>query len=405
MRVWVVNPFDPIPGESVRPGRYAFICDQLARAGHQVTWWSSNFFHTLKKERSEGRGERQLHENLRIALLPTPPYRKNVSLRRLYNHYIFARQFAKASVQEPVPDLLLASFPPIGSSREVSQYGRRTGARVILDVQDLWPEAFELAAPRSLLRPLHHCFWPFRRAARDALSWADGIMGVSQTYVDYGLRHAGRPIPSLILPLGVDLEAFDGRVDESAPKSIHRERSAIYIGTIGTSYDLRTVLEAASMSSSAGDQIIFRIVGDGPHLPSLRQAAERMRLPNVIFHGLMPFGELTFLLRRSMVGLHAIANGSPQTLTNKLFDYLAAGLPVLNSSPGETADLLAKEKIGISYLAGDPEALCRSLGVLLGDKARWEEMSARARRLAVERYDRRMIYKQLIPFLEQICVD
>jgi len=103
-----------------------------------------------------------------------------------------------------------------------------------------------------------------------------------------------------------------------------------------------------------------------------------------------------------MVGLHTIAYGFTQTLTNKLFDYLAAGLPVLNSSPGEAADLLNKEGIGITYPAGDAVALCQALRILLNDQVRWERMSVCARRLAVEHYDRRKIYQRLNPFLEKI---
>jgi len=48
MLIWIVNPFDPLPGEFFKPGRYATLADILIRNGYKVTWWSSNFFHATK---------------------------------------------------------------------------------------------------------------------------------------------------------------------------------------------------------------------------------------------------------------------------------------------------------------------------------------------------------------------
>jgi glycosyltransferase involved in cell wall biosynthesis len=400
VRVWLVNPFDPIPGESFRPGRYARICEQLGAAGHEVVWWSSDFFHLRKQKRLAGLGG-GAGQNVRIVLLPTPPYRGNISARRLYSHAAFARTFARAVQDERPPDLVLASFPPIGSSWKAGSYASKTGSRVVIDVQDLWPDVFAAVVPGWLRRPFRLCLGPLRLQARRAFGHADGIIGVSQTYLDYGLRWARRPVPSLLLPLGIDLEAFD---DEApVPARSRRERSAVYVGTLGRSYDLRTVIDAAALMQAKRDPIIFHIAGHGPELPWLRQSVERKGLRNVVFHGLLPLRDMANLLRRSMVGLHAIADAYTQTLTNKLFDYMAAGLPVLNSSPGEAAELLASERVGVSYVAGDAPALCRGIETLLEHPAGWQEMSTRARRLAVDRYDRRKVYGRLAPFLESIC--
>lgn len=403
MRIWVVNPFDPIPGDTVRPGRYARICELLAERGHEVTWWSSNFFHMLKQRRSPDREERRPRHNFRILLLPTPPYRKNVSLRRVYSHIVFARQFVRAGLHEAMPDLILTSFPPIESSfQAVRRWGAR-GTRVVIDVQDLWPESFEFLFPRWLRPPARVCMAPLRQAAEKVFWGADAIIAVSEAWLSYGLHHAGRALPSLVLPLGVDLQAFDNSGGGPPPLQSPRERSATFAGTIGRGYDLWTVLKAARVEQSRGDAITFRIAGEGPDLPRLRLAGERMGLRNVVFHGLLPFGEMTRLLRSSMVGLNVISQETLAPLGNKLFDYLAAGLPVLNSSPGEAAELLEKEEIGLTYPAGDAAALSEGLMALLGDQERWEQMSARARRLAVDRYDRQKIYRRIGPFLEGVC--
>jgi len=54
MDIWVVNQFDLLPTESIAPGRYAFISNMLSEKNHEVTWWTSNFFHTTKQYRCSG---------------------------------------------------------------------------------------------------------------------------------------------------------------------------------------------------------------------------------------------------------------------------------------------------------------------------------------------------------------
>ena len=52
MNVWLVNPFDLLPGEQARIGRYAFFAKMFGEAGHTVTWWVSAFHHVTKSYRN-----------------------------------------------------------------------------------------------------------------------------------------------------------------------------------------------------------------------------------------------------------------------------------------------------------------------------------------------------------------
>ena len=146
-----MNPFDGLPGESLRPGRYAFLTKMLAEKGHRVTWWSSNFCHTTKNFRNQGQASLELNHNLRIILLKTPRYTKNISLRRIWNHYLYARELEAQSgkIGEP-PDVVLASTPPLQAANTAMILARKYGAKSIIDVKDVWPEAFEVAFQRGL---------------------------------------------------------------------------------------------------------------------------------------------------------------------------------------------------------------------------------------------------------------
>ena len=81
VRVWLINPYGPLPGEGWRDYRFTYAARALAARGHDVTWWTAAFDHHTKRFReSSSRG------SFSIALVPTPAYHRNVGLGRLRLH-------------------------------------------------------------------------------------------------------------------------------------------------------------------------------------------------------------------------------------------------------------------------------------------------------------------------------
>jgi len=79
-------------------------------------------------------------------------------------------------------------------------------------------------------------------------------------------------------------------------------------------------------------------------------------------------------------------------VTYKLFEYLAAGLPVVCSLDGEMGEMIRREEVGVSYRAGDAADLARVLGRLAADREELARMATRARRLAEASGDARRVY-------------
>ena len=88
MRVWIENPFDNLPCEGFRPQRYWLMAEAFARAGHDVTLWTSDFSHATKAPRSIS----PFSAPFRLKLVKTPPYRSNVSLSRILSHRAYAKR-------------------------------------------------------------------------------------------------------------------------------------------------------------------------------------------------------------------------------------------------------------------------------------------------------------------------
>lgn len=402
MNIWIVNPFDPLPGESFRPGRYAFLADLLSDKGHKVTWWTSNFFHTTKSFRNPVKDK----HNLEIIQLFTPAYKSNISMRRIWNHYVYAAKFARESMKRKNSlDIIIAGCPPLSSAMAAIKASKKLGAKCIIDIQDLWPETFETVLPRKVARAF---FYPLRRYANSIYSSADALMAVSRDYARRALCicNNGQPCHVHVMYLGIDLKFFDKYIkDDSLIKKKNGEFWVTYIGTIGINYDIRTVLETAELLKSLYTDIKFIIAGDGSQLARIKNIARDKNLINCRFLGFLKFEKMVELLSFSDIGLNAVAQKSSIAFPNKVFDYMAGGLPIINSIQGELEELLKSENIGIQYEAGNAVSLRNAILELYDNPGRRKEMGKNARRMVEERFDKNKEYPKIEEFLRDVVKD
>ena len=178
MTIWIANPFDNLPPEGARPQRYWLMARAFARAGHTVTLWSSDFSHARKAPRALAPGARWEGDGFRLVLVPTPPYPRNVCLRRILSHRAFARNLRKLAELEPQrPDLVIASLPPLASAAALADFCRARGIAFVVDVMDAWPENFARVVPRWTLAPL-------RARARRIYRSAQGVSAVAARYLE-----------------------------------------------------------------------------------------------------------------------------------------------------------------------------------------------------------------------------
>ena len=377
----------------------------LANKGHQVTWWSSNFHHATKSFRGEAQASVEVTNNWHIVLLNTPKYHNNVSLGRVRSHLMYSRALRAMGARYPeIPHLIIASSVPLSSANAALALARRCGAKTVIDVQDLWPESFELIFPVRLRWLGRILLLPLRLFANRVYGKADGITAISQTLLQRATsvsRNSDRE--TMVLHLGVDLHLFDRYAKQRVGDGGHLEHDAefwaVYAGTIGKTYDIKTILEAAGRLVQSHPQMRFLIAGAGPDSERLKAYAGDRQLSNVVFTGLLDYHHLVLLLRQSDVGMSTYAAGHDDAFPNKVFDYLAAGLPIVNSAEGELGCLVRTEHIGKQYQAGNAESLARAVAELCDKPSERLEMGRKARRLAEERFDVNKEYPKLEEFL------
>ena len=107
MKIWLLNPYGPLPGEAWRETRYAMLGRVLARHGHEVIWWTAGFCHHSKMVRTEVPKDIAVEPNFTIRLVPTPPYRRHIGLARLRFEFLFALRVLR---MRHTPEMCAPSF-------------------------------------------------------------------------------------------------------------------------------------------------------------------------------------------------------------------------------------------------------------------------------------------------------
>lgn len=112
--------------------------------------------------------------------------------------------------------------------------------------------------------------------------------------------------------------------------------SLVYAGLINDFRGLDLMIDGVDELVSKGQTDVYLIIaGDGPHREQLeRKAAELAVTDNVLFTGWIDSEQIPAFLKSGDIGVipHRVNGYTHTTVPNKLFDYMAAGLPVLTTN-------------------------------------------------------------------------
>ncbi len=432
LSIWVVNPFDDIPGEGLPPLRFWSLCRVLAGRGHDVTWWTADWSHRRKMLRQPPPRVVAEEEGFGVWMVPVRPYRTNVSWARRRSHRDFGRGFERMAMEAVAsgrlerPDIILASLPPFEGPEAAARLAARLDAVLVVDLMDLWPETFRRLLPgpewlRRLVTPLF--LGGMERRRRQLLQQADGVSAATRRFAESALADVPGDRPTHVCHLGAYLQEypdpprplpFDDHLPgaENLPATAGatgidgdaRPLSCVYSGTLERGQDLDTVLAAARVLSASGTAVEIHVAGSGRLEGKLKADARMVPGPcRVIVHGLLPRGAYARLLAECDVGLVAVKPESLVAVPYKACDYAAAGLAMVNSLPGELAEMIDESRAGLSYTAGDPLSLAAVLGGLAGDRRRLLSLRQGARRLAAQHFDREVTYPRFSQWLESLA--
>ena len=400
----------PIDEGHQRAMRAGMLADTLRARQHEVTWWTSAFNHSTKRLRCDHTSTVTLGNGTRLKLLFGRAYRRNVCLARLLNHYQLALEFARQSAKEITPDLILCCWPTIELAAACVRYAEKHNIPVVLDVRDLWPDILLDVIPRSVRWVAKWVSLPYSRMTRKAFERCTAIVGISENYLNWGLGYAGRPRKEFdaVFPLGYQEPVLP-------PAVVEAERSYLqalgvddsrticwFLGSFGQTYDLEPIIHAARELQQLGEsRFQFVFSGDGEKRRAWQELARGLR--NVVFTGWLDAARIAAMMRMSRIGLAAYRKGAPQGLPNKIFEYLAGGLPILSCLTGECEQFLRSAGCGSQYVAGDSRSFLEELLKLTSSEKYRSRIAMKCLHAFRTQYSASRVYPALACHLERLA--
>lgn len=373
--------------------RFCYIANKLALLGNSVEMITSDYIHSKKCYRN-GDNPLILELDYKVTILHEPYYKRNVSLKRIYSHKVFGQNVGRYLKTRKKPDIMYCAVPALDEGKVVAEYAIKNNIRFIIDIQDLWPEAFGMVFDVPLIS--NFLFYPMKRKADFIYAAADEIIGVSQTYVDRALMVNKKCKEGKSIYLGTNLDYFDSLLELKIDKP-KDEIWLAYIGTLGHSYEINMVIDSLSILKERKiDNIKFIIMGDGP-LRSLFEGYAKKRKVWTEFVGMLKYEKMVPLLGSCDIAINPIKSGSAGSIINKVGDYAAAGLPVINTQESvEYRNLLEEYQAGFNCKNGDSRDVANKLEKLVEDKDLIKRIGENNRRLAEEKFDRKNTYESIL---------
>ena len=382
-------------GKETLNNRFNYLAERLADTGIEVEILTSSFSHKDKKQRVE---EKDLRKGYKSTLIYEPSYQKNVSFKRLLiSHPTMARNLGKYLLLSEKPDLIYCAIPSVDVATQAARYARKWNIPFVLDVQDLWPEAYKLALKNGFLYKAVNAV--LKKPADKVYGAADKIVAVSETYAKRALSVNKKCQKALAVYLGTDVSTFDRNVKENKPLYYKPENEFWlgYCGTLGHSYDLITVMEAMKLSEERGVRNLrLVVVGNGPLEERFKQKAAELDV-QCTFTGKLPYGQMCAQLVQCDVAVNPIVAESVASIINKHADYAVAGLPVINTQDSEEyRNLLMQYGCGINCEPGSVRQVADAIEMLVQNTALCEGMAEGSRKMGLEKFDRENIYGDIL---------
>jgi glycosyltransferase involved in cell wall biosynthesis len=370
--------------------RFNYLAELLSNGDFDVELVTSDFSHEKKKKRMP------IVElfDYKITFIHEPEYKSNVSLKRVYSHKIFGKNFKNYILTRKKPDVIYCAVPSIEIAKEAAKYAQTNHIPFLIDIQDLWPEAFGLIIKLSFLHNI--IFHSMIEDANFVYSSAKEIIAVSETYAARAKQVNTTCEKPTVVYLGTQLESFDKHAkDNRIYNKPDDEIWLAYVGTLGHSYDLICVFDALEILQTDDIRLKFIVMGDGPLRSKFSKYVENKRI-EVEFLGRLDYAKMIGILCSCDIAVNPIKRGAAQSITNKHADYLAAGLPVINTQESkEYRNLVDEYKIGLNCNNNDSIDLANKIKILSLDRELRLNMGKASRKLSEEKFDRTVSYNKI----------
>ena len=295
---------------------------------------------------------------------------------------------------EARPDVVIVSSPTFFSVLTAWWWCAWRGVPYVFEVRDLWPAVFVdlgVLKNRLIISALETVeMFLYRRAAR--------VVAVTRTFTDHIAERGIAREKLAVVTNGVDEVRFTpGPRDAelATAEGLDDRFVVLYLGAHGISHSLARMLDAAALLHDLED-VRFVLVGEGAEKAQLKEKAAAEGLNNVVFHDGVPKDDVSRWYRVADVGLVPLRDVPlfDTFIPSKMFELMAAGLPIIASVRGEAREIL--ERSGGAAVVPPEDA---------DDPSRRAAMAAAGRTFVEREYTRTRLGREYLGILDTMLAE
>ncbi|MBS1530843.1 MAG: glycosyltransferase family 4 protein [Bacteroidetes bacterium] len=363
--------------------------------GHEVTVVSS--IYSKSDLKASKLVEDQFFEGIHVKVINVVIDNKQATIKRIRSFILYGLLSSYYALTLKA-DVVVASSGPItvGLPGLVARYLR--GRKLLFETRDLWPEtAIELGILKNkTLQKL--CYW-FERCCYKASSYIVTLSpGMTKNINQrFGITRIDDVTNAANIALFSNKVPFQSDI-------VQRGKFAVYTGNIGMVNNSYWLYGAAKCLKEAGrDDIKIVLIGEGQQREELEQLAKQEGIDNFIRLGLMPKTELVGYVQSALVSLVPL-KGTPVLDTsspNKLFESLAAGVPVIQNTNGWLKDFLKEHQVGFTLDPENPKVLADQLIWMDAHPEEVKALGKRSYEAAIKYFDKDYLADKMLKILEK----
>jgi glycosyltransferase involved in cell wall biosynthesis len=382
------------------------LAEVLVDHGHEVTVVTGFPRYNVDEVDEKYRGKLLMREEVDgiqvIRLLLTHALGRRFLIRKMEYFLVFPIFFLGALLAGPQDVAVVYSPPvPVGMSAYLLQKIR--GTPFVLNVQDLHPQALidlGFLKNKMLISVL-------RKMEQLVYQAASFITVHSKGNEQYLLEHGVDADKAVVVGNWVDTEVIrpaerlNGFREEY---NLGEDFIVSFAGTMGTSQDLWTVIQAADSLREVGD-LRFVLVGDGVEKPNLEREAARLELENVVFLPMQPREKYPQVLAASDVCLVTLKKSVvTPVVPSKLLSIMAAGRPAVLSVflGGDAPEIVKEAEAGRCVEPENAEQLSSALLELYRNPSLARQLGRNARAYAEQYFSKEACIARYESLFEQI---
>lgn len=380
--------------------RHHELARHLQRRGHQVTVIASPVSYLTGTNQGPRVRKQTDDQGVTILRSYTLPVLHRSFILRVFSFLSFMiSSFINGLFVRQV-DLVWGTTPPIFQGPTAWLLARLKGVPFILEVRDLWP-AFAIAVgvlKNKFLISLSEILERF------LYRHADQVVVNSPGFIQHVEERGAKQVS--LVPNGSDPEMFEPKSDgEQFRRKFGLEDRfvVLYAGAHGMSNDLDVVLDAAeNLRDDPAIQIV--LLGSGKEKSRLRAAADQRNLDNVLFLPPVPKIEMPEVLAGADACLAILKpiEMYKTTYPNKVFDYMAAGRPVILAIDGVIREVVEEAQAGVFVPPGNWAALAGAIRKLATNPEKCRTMGVNGRKLVESRFAREAFADKFAAILESV---